>query len=745
MKKILSILCCLALGYYAQAQHCGPATNSVTPHTASGTPGLTPSFFSMPCIDSGSYVLDTLYFENYTSYYDSGSVYPVNYLKIDSITNLPSGLCWTSNVTNNQWTGGQTGVIVISGVCMATTGQYKLGIVVDLNIGSGGGFTLSQMNADHITGNPVQSLRYFLRVREPGASCAAVDTNLGGINVLLSATINSSGNVICNSNTVTLTANSCTGCTYAWSNFATSQSTQVSAAGTYTVTITQGAVTASSAIHISQGSSLVPSFTLTEDSAVSNLWHTDNTSTGGGIVSYNWTWGDNTGSGDSIYSPSHLYTTQGVFTVCLTLYDTLGCNVTHCDSTSLTSVPLPAQATITHSLLVVCNGAPVTLTADFCSGCTYLWSNAATTQSINVTGAGPYSVTISDGMHSVSATSPAIRIDTINVTYTLTQDSANSSIWIADNTSTGTFGTTFAYWTWGDGMGNADTLFGATHQYTTPGVHTVCLDVYDSVGCHISHCDSSANTTIPLPSTATITESAQTICNGGSVILTADFCSGCTYLWSNSATGQSISVSTAGSYTVTISAGGQSVSSSAVTLGTSTVVASFSLVQDTNVAHHWFVVNNCVNAQYYLWSWGDGSYDSSAAPLHTYAAAGVYSICVYVQNASGCSAQYCDSSTYLSRSEAIISVQVLPVRANGINDISGDANIQVYPSPGTGSLTIETPANIQGAVVYDALGRSLREISLTSAKTTVDLSDLSTGVYTLSIRNGKSVRFVIAK
>jgi hypothetical protein len=752
MKKIIAGLCCLlAFSFYTQAQHCASATNSVPPHAATGTPGFIPGFYAMPCIDSGTYVSDTLYFENYTSITDSNTTLAVNSLTIDSIENLPSGLCWTTNVANNQFAGAQTGVIVISGTTRAFSGQYKLRFIVDINAGAAGAVNLVRQDADRLAAYLPVPLRYYLRVHQPGSSCPNVDTTQGGVTVLLTASVSASSHTICTSTPVTLTANSCTGCTYVWSNAATGQSIQVSSAGSYTVTITQNSTTAASTpITIGADNPLVARFNLYQDTTTSNLWHTDNTSIGTGVTFYQWTWGDGYGSGDTIYSPSHVYTAQGVFTVCLQIYDSVGCMATHCDSTNQTTVPLPATATINPSSQVVCNGAPVTLTASFCSGCTYSWSNFASGQSISVTGAGPYTVTISDGTHSVTSAPVSLRIDTIHVRYTLTQDTNNSSIWYGTNSSTGTYGITWAYWTWGDGYGSVDTTFGASHQYTTSGAHTVCLQAYDSVGCTAIHCDSSGYTNIPLPSIATITESAATICNSSAVTLTADFCSGCTYLWSNSATGQSINVTSAGSYTVTISDGVNSVASAPLTLTASNVVASFSLSPDTNQAHHWFVTNNCSGsgALSYIWSWGDGSGDSTANPAHSYAAAGYYNICVRVWDAAGCYASFCDSNSYLYRSQGFISVQVIPGTASGITDISADASAKVYPNPAASALTIETAGSgAQTGLIYDALGRAMREVSLTSPKTNLNLSGLSDGVYIISFphSNTPSVRFVIAR
>jgi PKD repeat protein len=199
---------------------------------------------------------------------------------------------------------------------------------------------------------------------------------------------------------------------------------------------------------------------------------------------------------------------------------------------------------------------------------------------------------------------------------------------------------------------------------------------------------------------------------------------------------------------VTITQGGHSASSVPYLITIDTVTAGFSLVRDTAAAHHWFVVNQCHGAGnlYYLWSWGDGGHDSSATPTHTYSSAGNYNICVEVYDRNGCNDRYCDSSTYIYRSQAIISVLVLPVAAAGINDVSAASHVRVYPNPTTGTLSIEVPAASQGSAhIFDALGRWMRDLSLSSVKTTTDVSDLPDGVYTIVVKAGSenyNVRFV---
>ena len=72
----------------------------------------------------------------------------------------------------------------------------------------------------------------------------------------------------------------------------------------------------------------------------------------------------------------------------------------------------------------------------------------------------------------------------------------------------------------------------------------------------------------------------------------------------------------------------------------------------------------------------------------------------------------------------------------------------IYPSPASSVLTIErSSATEQTAAIYDALGRNLRTLMLNAKNTTLDVSDIPDGVYTLSLLKGGSgaVRFVIAR
>jgi PKD repeat protein len=54
---------------------------------------------------------------------------------------------------------------------------------------------------------------------------------------------------------------------------------------------------------------------------------------GVGQISYLWSWGD--GSTDSIAYPNHVYDTAGLYTICCSITDSIGCTSSYCNDFSL--------------------------------------------------------------------------------------------------------------------------------------------------------------------------------------------------------------------------------------------------------------------------------------------------------------------------------------------------------------------------------------------------------------------------
>ncbi len=134
-------------------------------------------------------------------------------------------------------------------------------------------------------------------------------------------------------------------------------------------------------------------------------------------------------------------------------------------------------------------------------------------------------------------------------------------------------------------------------------------------------------------------------------------------------------------------------------------------------------------ATIYDWDFGDGSTGTEQNPVHTYASAGSYRVCLTVFNGSNCSFTTCRD--------------IEAGTGTGVTLIEADNQLNIYPNPFIGSITIEqTSANnpIESIEVYDLLGRKVYEQQFSSDQTsnsklrTVNFSALADGMYFLKLK-----------
>ncbi|MEI6823740.1 MAG: PKD domain-containing protein [Bacteroidota bacterium] len=169
--------------------------------------------------------------------------------------------------------------------------------------------------------------------------------------------------------------------------------------------------------------------------------------------------------------------------------------------------------------------------------------------------------------------------------------------------------------------------------------------------------------------------------------------------------------------------------------------ANFTLVADTTTPHHYFAVNNAggVAPLQYVWSWGDGTANSTTAyPSHTYSVAGYYNICLTITDSTGCTNTYCDS-TYLQKStNSIISVDVIHQGTLGINTNEIANQIKLYPNPAKETLTIETPSTDQKIEIINLVGETVYTSTINKIKH-VNVSAFANSVYILKLSTGKEI------
>ena len=333
------------------------------------------------------------------------------------------------------------------------------------------------------------------------------------------APVISGGTGICQGTTTNLNAGGGYA-SYLWSTGATSQQISVGTAGNYTVTVTSafgcsGSGTTSMVINA------LPQPVIT---GVTTICQGTTTvfDAGAGYAAYLWSNGST--------AQTITQGTAGNFTVTVT--DANGC--VNSDMTSLTvnALPVPSISGTTG----FCQGLNSNLNAGAgYSG--YLWSNGATTQVINVTTAGNYTVTVTDGNGCKANTSTLITV------YPNPSPVINGGTGICAGTST-TLNVpgTYASYLWNTGATTQNI------QVSTAGNYTVTVTT--AFGCTGSNLTTMVINQLPVPSITGITA----VCQG--VTTTFDAGSGyAAYQWSNGSTTQTISPGTAGTYTVTVTDG----------------------------------------------------------------------------------------------------------------------------------------------------------------------------------------------
>ncbi len=170
MKRGLLFLVCGFLFGVAGAQYCGQFGNPSGPNQCAPTgltqSGFSPKYDSLPPVTNCVSYGQVIEFKNYDTIYFGGQNLVIQWLRFDSIGNLPDGICWATDKTNNTFNSGQTGCIKLMGNPCAAPGQYRLEFWITSKIG--GMFVHS---------NPIDNgPDYFVRVKNPQDADTPVDT-----------------------------------------------------------------------------------------------------------------------------------------------------------------------------------------------------------------------------------------------------------------------------------------------------------------------------------------------------------------------------------------------------------------------------------------------------------------------------------------------------------------------------------------------------------------------------------------
>jgi len=583
---------------------------------------------------------------------------------------------FTLSVTNDTTLCNVTGLQLDAVPSFATTTSYAWGP----NNGS-----LSATNIASPLATPQQTTTYTVNATT-SSGCTASGSVTVQVGQLIGLGVAATNTLLCQgqSTQLTATATGGPGLVYSWSG-AGLNNTSIAApvatptqTTTYSVTVTDPlsgcALTESITITVSTGYSANAGPDLTLCSALGHVLNVQHNVPG---ATYAWSPAANLNAAN-IQSPSILADVSATYTVTVT--DANGCSVSDAISITRPFQNLPAQSTAS-----ACADAPPTLTTPQI-GSSYLWSTGATSASIVPTASGPHTLTITDGNGCQGITTFNVTLHPLPTVelgpdvslcgaagHTIQANSPGNSIqWSTGATgqqitvsTSGTYGVTVTTpngCTATDNVqvtfnalpvdvlqdqstcissppqlnaGNAGSTYlwntGATSQSITPtasGVYSVTVTTN-------ANCSATFDAQVTLAPEVSVTLANDTsICPGSSVVLDAGSNPG-SILWSTGASTPTISVQTAGTYSVTVSNGFCS-ASDAMTL---TVLDSpvNTLADATSCADTAVELDAGNPGSSYVWSTGATTQSIAASN------SGNYSVAITLAN--GCSAEFAANVT----------------------------------------------------------------------------------------------------
>jgi gliding motility-associated-like protein len=537
---------------------------------------------------------------------------------------------------------------------------------------------------------------YTVTLTDPVNFCTDVLTVIIANPTLVTASIASSTNVLCNgASTGSATAAGAGGTgaySFVWSNGRTTAANTGLAAGTYCVTVSDAnACTASACVTITQPSAVTATITsstnvLCNGAATGSA--TANGTGGTGAKTYLWSNGRTTAANTGLVAGTY----------CVTVSDANLCTATAC--VTITQ-PSAVTASIASSTNVLCNGASTgSATAAGAGGTgaySFVWSNGRTTAANTGLAAGTYCVTVSDA-----------NLCTATACVTITQPSAVTAS-IASSTNVlcngGSTGSATAAGAGGTGAYSFVWSNGRTTAANTGLVAgTYCVTVTDANLCTATAC---VTITQPSAVTASIASSTNVLCNGASTGSATAAGAGGTgaysFVWSNGRTTAANTGLAAGTYCVTVSDANLCTATACVTITQPSAVTA-SIASSTNVLCNGASTGSATAAGAggtgaYSFVWSNGRTTAANTGL----AAGTY--CVTVSDANLCTATACVTITQPSATTITIS----NVTNTACSGTSGAIDISV--AGGTGVYTY----------------------NWSNGRTTQDITGLSAATYTVTV------------
>ena len=177
MKKILLAVLTISASFVfnaANAQWCGTVnTDIANPNAPVGFPYPD----SIPCATQGIAYDEAVSFQMYSVFNFLGHQ-TIDSVTIDTIWNMPCGLCWNLNKASRTYAANEYGVLHLKGTTSDVVGQYNLRLQVTayINHSPTGQFIQNPSTVD------AAGIKLWVRVMAQNGVCAATDTSINGTN-----------------------------------------------------------------------------------------------------------------------------------------------------------------------------------------------------------------------------------------------------------------------------------------------------------------------------------------------------------------------------------------------------------------------------------------------------------------------------------------------------------------------------------------------------------------------------------
>ncbi len=342
---------------------------------------------------------------------------------------------------------------------------------------------------------------------------------------------------------------------------------------------------------------------------------------------------------------------------------TYSCNITSCNIVTLATINIAGSAATASFIADTVTGcAPFTthFINTSSNASSYLWNFGDNTTS---TLPNPSHAYTSNGLYTVtlicyvsgSCNDTLVRTAYINVHDNIVSGSfaaspVNGCIALTVNFSNTSTNGTSCLWNFGDNQ--TSTATNPSHTYTDSGTYSITLITYNTSACGTVSDTLNASDYITVFPTAAASFTADTVsgCAPFSVQFTNTSTSADSYLWdfgdaSTSATiNPNHTYTIAGTYTVSLIAYSLHGCNDTITMNDYIIVhsptlpsSSFSTNMLESCKPTTISFNNTgTNGTSFLWSFGDGTHDTSFAPTHVYDTSGIFAVSLITYRTSFC-------------------------------------------------------------------------------------------------------------